>query len=330
MMITPEETREIYFDPELRHAPIFSQGPSKATLEFSALPEMRQGFTAMLPSMDEIINGRAVEYEDRWIPGPAGQPDILVTVIRPAGGVSGAGALLSIHGGGMMVGSRRQDAKNQVDYVLDFGIVCVAVEYRLAPENPDPAPSEDCYATFLWMAEHADELGIDPTRIIVGGDSAGGGLSAAVALMARDRQGPQLAGQMLMCPMLDDRNVTPSSYQIDGIGVWDRQANFTGWTALLGERRGAESGVSYYAAPARCPDLSGLPPAYIDVGAAEVFRDEDVAYATRIWATGGQAEIHVWSGCYHGFERFAPTARVSKAARATRWNWLDRIWNPPV
>jgi acetyl esterase/lipase len=200
----------------------------------------------------------------------------------------------------------------------------VSVEYRLAPETPHPGPVEDCYAGLAWTAAHAAELGIDPDRIIVGGASAGGGLSAAVALLARDRGGPALAGQLLMCPMLDDRNDTLSSLQMTGLGIWDHAANDLGWTALLGDAKGGPD-VSPYAAPARATDLSGLPPAYIDVGSAETFRDEDVAYATRIWQAGGIAELHVWPGGFHGFTVMVPDAAISRAAVAAPGAWLRRL-----
>ncbi|WP_343871236.1 alpha/beta hydrolase fold domain-containing protein, partial [Agromyces bracchium] len=145
------------------------------------------------------------------------------------------------------------------------------------------------------------------------------------ALLARDRGGPALAGQMLICPMLDDRDQTISTRQIDGVGVWDRTSNLTGWNALLGERRGGDD-VSPYAAPARATDHTGLPPAFIDCGSAEVFRDEDVAYATSLWAAGVQAELHVWPGGFHGFDMMAPHAAISKAAPEARTNWVARIF----
>jgi len=124
--------------------------------------------------------------------------------------------------------------------------------------------------------------------------------------------------------MLDDRNDTVSSRQYDGVGAWDRHNNDTGWTALLGDARGTDA-VSPYAAPARARDLSGLPPAYLDVGSAEVFRDEVTDYAARIWACGGRAELHVWAGGYHGFSEFSPEAEVSRAAVAARDSWLRRL-----
>jgi acetyl esterase/lipase len=159
--------------------------------------------------------------------------------------------------------------------------------------------------------------------VLVGG-SAGGGLAAALALLARDRRGPALAGQLLMCPMLDDRNDTPSAHQMAGGRTWNRQDNHVGWTALLGAARGGPD-VPPHAAPARAADLSGLPPTYIDVGSVDTFRDEDVDYATRIWQAGGVAELHVWPGGFHGFDGMAPHARISQAAVSARASWLRRV-----
>ncbi|NBH09893.1 alpha/beta hydrolase fold domain-containing protein, partial [Amycolatopsis sp. SID8362] len=141
---------------------------------------------------------------------------------------------------------------------------------------------------------------------------------------ARDRGGPSLAGQLLLCPMLDDRNDSPSAIELDGRGLWDRTANNVGWTAYLGDRRGTAE-VPPYAAAARAEDLSGLPPAFLDVGTAETFRDEVVAYASRLWQAGGEAELHVWPGGFHGFDSLAPKARISRAARAARLTWLRRL-----
>lgn len=289
----------------------------------------REHFRTIIPSIDQQVAGRAVTWEDRLIPGPAGAPEVEITIVRPASPASGsAPAVLSIHGGGMVLGTRFFGTPEIIDLAERYGTVGIAVEYRLAPEHPGPAQAEDCYAALEWMVAHADELGIDPARILVSGASAGGGLSAAVALLSRDRGGPAIAGQLLNCPMLDDRNETVSARQYDGIGAWDRNNNDTAWDAIVGAERFTDA-VSPYAAPARATDLSGLSPAYIEVGAAETFRDEAVAYATRIWATGGQAELHVWGGGYHGFSGFSPDAIVSQAANAARDSWVRRILGLP-
>ncbi|WP_125611850.1 alpha/beta hydrolase [Specibacter cremeus] len=311
------------YDPELEEGlAFFLDLVERIPLREHTILENRAHFATIIQPIEEQVGDLPLDWENRVIPGPAGAPDVEITIIRPKGAVSGAG-VLGIHGGGMVLGTRFFATGELIDLALRHGVVGVAVEYRLAPEHPGTAAAEDCYAGLVWFAGHAAELGVDPGRIIVSGASAGGGLSAAVALMARDRKGPKLAGQLLNCPMIDDRNDTVSSYQYDGIGAWDRNNNDTGWSALLGVTRFTDA-VSAYSAPSRATDLSNLPPAYIEVGSAEVFRDEDVDYATRIWATGGQAELHVWSGAYHGFSGFSPDAVVSQAANAARDSWIRR------
>jgi acetyl esterase/lipase len=187
-------------------------------------------------------------------------------------------------------------------YALDIDCVVVSMQYRLAPEDPYPAGVEDCYAALVWTVQHADELGIDATRIAVGGESAGGGLAAATALLARDRKGPELVFQALTYPMLDDRNNTPSARELHDIPSWSQQHNDSAWRAVLGMKAGSPD-VEPYAAPARATDLSGLPPTLIQVGEIDVFRDEDITYATRLLQAGVPTELHVYPGAYHGRRR---------------------------
>lgn len=272
----------------------------------------------------ELCRGGAFEVQDRLVPGPAGAPDLSLLVCRPTRVDRPSGAVYLIHGGGMVVGDNRSRMPEMLDWAAEFALVVVSVAYRLAPETAHPGPVEDCYAGLLWTAGHAEELGIDTSRIIVAGASAGGGLAAATALLARDRGGPALAGQVLLYPMLDDRDDTVSTVQLADTPIWSRDENRTAWGALLGDDRGGPD-VSAYAAPARAADLSGLPPAFIDVGSTDLFRDEDVAYATRIWQAGGSAELHVWPGACHSFETIAPRARISTDALAARRNWLRRL-----
>ncbi|WP_306212194.1 alpha/beta hydrolase [Actinoplanes sp. RD1] len=248
-------------------------------------------------------------------------------ILRPVAFPAARGCIYWIHGGGMVLGDNRSGVLEALDWAEEFGLVVVSVDYRLAPEHPHPAPVEDCYAGLEWTASRAAELGFDPERLIVAGGSAGGGLAAAVALMARDRGGPALRGQLLLCPMLDDRNDSFSVRQMAGVDTWDRTSNATGWGALLGDAVGGPD-TSPYAAPARATDLSGLPPAYLDVGSAESFRDEDVAYANRLWQAGGDAELHVWPGGFHGFDSAFPEAVLSRDARAARFHWLNRLLAP--
>ncbi|KRE29096.1 alpha/beta hydrolase [Agromyces sp. Soil535] len=310
------------FDAELE--PALDAAPGFfTTLEPAAIPEFRAA-TARPPSVEDVIAGRPVEVTDHAVAGHGGG-EIIVSVLRRIGHESAASpGVYLMHGGGMVGGSRWALAPMLVEWVLEYDAVAAAVEYRLAPAFPDPVPVEDCYAGLEWFTSRAEELGFDPRRVLVGGQSAGGGLSAGVTLLARDRGGPMPAALLLMWPMLDDRNETVSARQVDGVGIWDRTSNETGWTALLGDRRGTAD-VSIYAAPARATDLSGLPPAYIEAGSAEVFRDEAVAFASGIWEAGGSAELHVWAGGFHGFQTIVPTAAVSRAAVQTREAWVRRL-----
>ncbi|HET6856364.1 MAG TPA: alpha/beta hydrolase [Streptomyces sp.] len=314
------------FDPELAAALELVAAQLSPGFPPEAIPAMRENIPMERPSDEDLGRDGFFDVEERSVPGPEGAPDISLLICRPAGVRGPLPGLYYTHGGGMILGDNRLAVAEALDWAQELGMVVVSVEYRLAPEHPHPAPVEDCYAGLRWTAENAKELGIDPERLLVAGASAGGGLTAGLALLARDRGGPSLIGQVLLCPMLDDRNESYSSYQMAGLGVWDRTANETGWGALLGADRGGAN-VSPYAAPARATDLSGLPPAYIDVGSAETFRDEAVDYASRIWREGGRAELHVWPGGCHGFESFAPQAALSQNAKAARHSWVRRIVN---
>lgn len=288
-------------------------------------PDMIGRFRAIPadPTVGGAVEKAGAIHEQRTIPGYAGAGLAASVFRRPDQSTAGPG-ILYLHGGGMVFGNRFGGVQAYLPFAKSHGAVVVTVDYRLAPEHPDPIPVEDGFAALSWIVEHAGELGIDPARMIVAGQSAGAGLAAGVCLLARERHGPPVAAQVLVSPMLDDRDDTDSAHQIDGIGVWDRTSNVTGWAALLGDRRGG-SEVSVFAAPGRAEDLADLPPAFISVGSAEVFRDEAVAYASRLWSCGGSAELHVWPGGFHGFENFAPAARITASAAAARDAWLTRL-----
>jgi acetyl esterase/lipase len=313
------------FDAELE--PALATAPGFfTTLEPCAIPEFRAA-TTRPPSIDVVVAGRPVGVTDHVVTGHRGG-EITVSVLRRSDheGAASPGVYV-MHGGGMVGGSRWALAPMLVEWVLEHDAVAATVEYRLAPEFPDPTPVEDCFAGFEWFVDRAAEFAFDPRRVLIGGQSAGGGLSVGTTLLARDREAAMPAAMLLMWPMLDDRNETVSARQIDGVGIWDRTSNETGWTALLGDRRGTAD-VSAYAAPARATDLSGLPPAYIEAGSAEVFRDEAVAFASGIWAAGGSAELHIWAGGFHGFQTIVPTAAVSQTAVQTRESWVRRVLVP--
>jgi acetyl esterase/lipase len=290
------------------------------TITPDLIPEIRARPT---PGGDEIISGQPISHEERSINGPNGNIQISIFVSTNSKSQTHPG-ILWYHGGGFFSGSRFGGVPNLLPFVKELDAVIIAVEYRLAPEYPDPAPIEDCYAALVWVGENLPELGINPEKLMVAGSSAGGGLAAGVALLARDRSGPALRAQLLQCPMIDDRLESLSSHQYINEGTFSRGSAETGWNALLGERRCGKD-VSIYAAPTRATDLSGLPEAFIEVGSAEIFRDDNVAFAERIWAQGGQAELHVWPGAYHRFQAFAPGAELSVIADRTREAWVKRV-----
>lgn len=318
------------YDPEL--APVVEvlaslRAPDAYRLDNIA--EMRQPVPGVEVPTDAMLSREgAYRLEERTVPGPLGAPDVSLLVCRPRQAAAPTAAIYHVHGGGMILGDNRFGLAEMLALAEPLGMAVVSVEYRLAPETPHPGPVEDCYAGLLWTTAHADELGIDADRVVVAGASAGGGLAAALALMARDRGGPPLLAQMLLSPMLDDRNDTPSTQQMRGLGIWDSASNETGWTALLGAGVRGGADVSPYAAPARATDLAGLPPTFVDVGSAETFRDEDVTYASRIWQAGGRAELHVWPGGFHGFDVVVPQAAISQDAVAARAAWLRRQLTP--
>ena len=303
-------------DPELRA--LLADLPLRSDLDLDALAQLRP-FSA--GPIDTVLDGRAVDRRELTIAASDGT-GIPLSIFTPAGADTAAPCVFWIHGGGMIMGDRFSQIDIPFDWLDAFGAVLVTVDHRLAPEATGTTPVDDCYRGLVWVAEHADELGVDPARVIVAGTSAGGGLAAGVTLMARDGGGPAIAAQVLICPMLDHRNSSVSSRQYSGDpGVWTREMNEFGWRSVLGDL--AE--VPAYVSPALADDLSGLPTTYIDAGTAEVFRDEDVDYASRIWAAGGQAELHIWAGGFHGFDALYPNARISAVARRTRTDWLARV-----
>ena len=313
------------FDPELLPALARVNAEMPPGIVPEQIDAMRARAVRLAPGdeTDMTLGGIFTESE-HTAPGPDGHP-VPLLVWRPKETTATTGALYWIHGGGMIGGTHRGgEILELLQLARELDLIVVSVDYRLAPEHPYPAPVEDCYAGLVWLSENTAELGVDPERIVVGGASAGGGLAAAVNLLARDRGGPALRAQLLLYPMLDDRNASVSAHQMAGVGTWDRTSNDTGWGCLL---QGAHGGpdTSSYAAPARAQDLSNLPPTYLEVGTAETFRDEVVEYASRIWKAGGRAELHVWPGGYHSFDAIAPDAALSRSARGQRLPWLRRV-----
>lgn len=283
--------------------------------DIKATREMFDGLIAAMAAQAPVVEG--VEIEDRTIPGLDGGPDVGIRVYYPASRQRPAPASLWLHPGGWVLGSIALDDGLCRQMAKDTGCVLVQVEYRLAPEHAFPAALEDCYAALRWLAAHAAELSIDPARIAVGGSSAGGGLAAGTALMARDRGGPDVAFQLLVYPGIDDTNVAPADATRPETLFWTRENNRDAWRAYLGDAAGGPD-VPPYAAPARARDLSGLPPAYVAVGSLDLFVDDNASYACRLAAAGVPAELHVYPAACHAFDVFAPTAAVTQRFAAER------------
>jgi acetyl esterase/lipase len=299
----------VILDPEL--IPLLDAAP-RFELTLTSLAAMRAQSAEALPA---VALSDAVERSDHVV---RADPELMVRVHRPKGHAGALPCVYAMHGGGYVLGNAAMDDARFDRWCPALGCVGVSVEYRLAPETPYPGPLEDCHAALVWLSEHADELGIDRSRVGVSGISAGGGLAAALALLARDRDEVPLAFQLLECPMIDDRRVTPSS-RLDGLPVWSREANEFGWRCYLGALFGGDE-VPPHAAPARAVDVSGLPPALVIVGGADGFRDEDIDYAARLGRAGVPTELHVLPGAPHGVQLFAGSGV------ARRWTSLVDDW----
>ncbi|MFI6622168.1 alpha/beta hydrolase [Streptomyces sp. NPDC050528] len=291
----------------------------------AAVAAMREGAAASLESAGDLTRNGALAVSERLVPGPPGAPDVELLICLPTSTPAPYGAVYRIHGGGMIGGDRYLNMPMYTGIAEELGLAVISVEYLLAPEHPHPAPVEDCYAGLAWTVKNAAELGIDPDRIVVAGESAGANLAAATVLLVRDRGELTLFGQVLLGPMLDDRDGSCSARQMAEAGLGDTGVIDLCWTAFLGTARGGPE-VSPYAAPARAVELSGLPPTFIDTGSAEIFRDEAVEYARRIWRAGGSAELHVWPGGFHSFNIIAPEAPLSRAANRAPIAWLGRLF----
>jgi len=282
-------------------------------LSAETLPDMR---TRQLPLPIDPAAVERTRMTTRTVPGPKGAPDINLIVYRPIEASGDLPCIYHIHGGGYVGGTAESMEGPHRSIVADIGCVLVTVNYRLAPETPFPGPVEDCYAGLRWLFANNAELGVDKARVGVMGESAGGGLAAALALLARDRGEYALAFQHLIYPMLDDRTAVGEQHPFTGEYIWTPANNHFGWSSLLGHEPGAPH-VSPYASPARAESLAGLPPTYVSTGSLDLFLEEDLEYARRLLREGVPVELHVYPGGFHAFD-FAPFAAVS--AQATRDN----------
>jgi len=282
-------------DPEL--LPLLETIPN-FELSVESLPQMRAGILAMQLARPPA----GPQPVERMVPGPADSPKVRVLIYRPA--TEGPHpAHLHLHGGGYVMGLPELPPVFSEALVRQAGCVVVSVDYRHAPETPFPGPLEDCYAALGWLYSNAAELGVDPARIAIGGESAGGGLAAALALLVRDRGEIPIRHQSLTYPMLDDRTAIRAEHERTGPQgelIWTPANNRFGWTALLGTEAGGTD-ISPYAAPARADNLAGLAPAFIAAGALDLLLNENIAYAQRLAQAGVPVEFHLYPGAYHAF-----------------------------
>ncbi len=297
--------------------------PLRSVDDVAELRAARDERTARLMLEWRLPEG--VTRDDYLGAGRPGDPDLGLAVFCPTARSGPSPCLYWMHGGGYVMGSHDGDAPRVVEWVQK-GWTVVSVGYRLAPETPYPGPLEDAYAGLRWTSTHADELGIDPACLVIGGASAGAGLAAGLGLLARDRAEIALRGQLLIYPMIDDRQSTETSTW--PVPIWDPVSNLAGWQAYLGPLHGTEA-VPAYAAAARATDLRGLPPTIVVVGTLDGFCDEDIAYAQRLNHAGVPTELHVYPGAPHGFDLFAPETAIARRSRADINRWLDDISSGP-
>lgn len=260
------------------------------------------------------------------VPRHDGGPDVEILLYDPPWRERRRAAILHIHGGGMVLGSAYLSTERDAEFALNNNVVIASVEYRLAPETPFPGPQEDCYAALEWLAGSAVELRIDPARIGVAGESAGGGLAAAVALMARDRGKFELCAQLLTYPMLDHRTggpLDPYRNPVVGEFVWSASKNQFGWGCLKGDYGLDDDRIGWFS-PICAGDLSGLPPVWIGVGALDLFFDESLEYARRLCAAGGEVELHCYPGAVHGFT-VLPETRLGRQFSKDYLAGADRL-----
>lgn len=312
-------------DPELVE-PLVGLMEATGGFDLSDIPATR----AMSEGMLAAVNAEApptpgILIEDQTVPSHEAGIDVGIRIYKPEAASSPLPVLLWMHPGGFVIGSIAMNELMARQLAKDLGIAVVSVEYRLAPENPYPAALEDCYGALTWLAANGTKLGITPSRIAIGGASAGANLAAALCLLSRDRNGPKPVYQLLLYPALDDSNTEAASDTVPENLFWSRENARIGWENYL--RSTAATDIPAYAAPSRATDLGGLPNAFIAVGTADMFVQENIDYAERLAAAGHEVELKVYPGAFHGFDAFAPMSRLAQQFFADRNDAIRRAFN---
>jgi acetyl esterase/lipase len=311
---------------DAEYLPVFAIAPR---LDLTDIAAARLALHKIFALGGAVESDPGVERSDIVAPGLAGNPEIAMRMHRPSGATGPLPCLFWIQGGGYVLTSLDPDDRLCQSIARELHCVVISVVWRRAPEHPFPACHDDCYGGLRWVIQNAKALGVDPAHVVVGGASSGGGAAAGVALRVRDEGEFSIAHQLLIYPMLDDRNETRSSHNVTDPELWNRQGNEIAWAAYLG---GAASGgvVSHYAAPARAVALEGLAPTTILTAELDLFVDENIDYAKRLMAAGVPVELHIYPAVHHGFDVHNPEATISKRFFADRNAVLRRAFASPV
>ncbi|MEL6148749.1 MAG: alpha/beta hydrolase [Chloroflexota bacterium] len=289
--------------------------------DLTDIPGTREAVAAILAAMAEgapPIEG--VEMTLHEAPNADGSFNVPLRVFHPEQRDGTLPVMLWIHGGGYVLNKAEYDDAQVAGFAVAWNCVIVSVDYRLAPEHPFPVPLEDCYVGLKWTYDNAEMLGIDTDRITIGGQSAGGGLAAGLGQITRDRAEVPLMYQLLIYPMIDDRNLEQASDTVPDHYIWSRQSNLLGWRSYMGMEPGTDN-TPLYAAPGRTENLEGLAPVYMYVGDVDLFYAEDLAYATRLAEAGVPVELHVYPGAMHAFDLLGAQTAIGQRCNADR----DRV-----
>jgi acetyl esterase/lipase len=323
MAISPASLSPASLDPELAAAlAAMPKGANGSLMDLTDIPALRAQVEALNARLQSPAPDPRITVETLQVQR-SDRSTLDVVLFKPSGADGLLPAVLWFHAGGQVLGTAHGDAEYHGTLALSLSSVIAVVDYRLAPETPAPGTAEDGYLAYTYLVAHAGDHQIDPGRIGIAGASGGGGVAAATALMIRDRGAARPCLLSLSYPMLDDRNETPSSFQVTDIGIWDRRENLLAWAAVLGDRAG-QPDVDPYSAPGRATELHAIPETFIAAAQFDVFRDENIDFGNRLMAAGVPVELHVYAHAYHAWDRFAPASHLARSFEHTWHEFLSR------